>query len=1211
MKRKISCLLAALFLLCSLLPAAHASGLKPVKVGYFELKNCMEGAAEGQRKRGYAFDLLNEISAVNKWNPEYVYGDLGELLDALTAGEIDVIPCISYNAERAEKMLFTEESIVDEGYYIYAPLHDAIRYTGSPKELEGVTVATVEGAFENDLLSNWEHSTGVKTKPVLCSSFEEAWEAVKAGRASCTLNIDTCAPESGFVPLFHLGTYGSFFAVAQGREDIREDISSALARIRQVSPYLMMHLEEKYLPRALSAVRITEEERAWLEEHSVIRFGVIADNYPLSFTDGEGNVAGVFRDMTEMVLQAMGIEAQKEWTLFDSAQAARAALRSHEIDVFCEEYHDYDIAAQNGVVISECADDVTMGSLTLAGKSAARGKIAVAGTGLGEYYAQSVYPGRERIVCANVAECIEKVVSGEAGCAIAHTAVLHQVSNSYREDFSISAISMPCEVCYSAAKTDPEAISILNRGLRLIGQEERTALEMSYTLAEEAEAVSLKSFIRNNRTFFALLVTLVAAVLAVAVSQGLASDRLRQHLAEKAELEKSLVSYRNAIEAESLISLEINLTKNLLTYGVWKTDDGNNASLQDLLGMSVPCPYDAYIAAWRERFVSGESEETFGRMTGREHLLAEFAANRRELTFDYRADTISGRRTYLRRNIYMIRSADGDVIAYTMVKDISEIGRVKEQETALLEAISRGYDSVDMIYFEQDKKMDAIFAHHKMSPAFAALMTPAWISENNLTRRLDLMAERLDPKDREAFWKETRREKIIESFENDQLHTVDFHLVENGENIFFQERFIPIRDADRKLAGMLICIRSTDREIKKELGYRKDLEAAKQAADEANRAKSIFLFNMSHDIRTPMNAILGYTGIAMSKSQEPETVDYLQKINTAGTQLLSLVNQVLEMSRIESGRVTLQEQKIDHVRVAEVMRTVYQEHARSKGITLTVDVRNLVHRHAIGDNDKLTQISNNLVSNAIKYTREGGTVSVVDEELPCDIPGRALYRFTVEDNGIGMSEEYLPHLFEEFSREESSTISKIQGTGLGMPIVKRLTELMGGTIDVSSTLGKGTKFTVIIPMKIDETAGEESAAEEAAGVESLEGMKILLVEDNEMNREIAEEILSAMGAVLTAAEDGVIALEKLSASRPGDFDVVLMDVQMPRMDGYEATRRIRALPDKALASIPIIAMTANAFEEDRQNALAAGMDGHLAKPIDVDRLLITLHQLRK
>lgn len=393
--------------------------------------------------------------------------------------------------------------------------------------------------------------------------------------------------------------------------------------------------------------------------------------------------------------------------------------------------------------------------------------------------------------------------------------------------------------------------------------------------------------------------------------------------------------------------------------------------------------------------------------------------------------------------------------------------------------------------------------------------------------------------------------------------------------------------------------------------YQQIIAEEKELAEAASQAKTSFLFSMSHDIRTPMNAILGYTLMARKKSNDPTVNDYLKKIDIAGNQLLSLVNQVLEMSRIESGKIVLQEQRIDMNEGAEIVRSVYAPQTEAKDIKLTVEVRDLEHSHVIGDNDRLSQITNNLVGNAVKYSTKGGSVYTYVEEEPCDKPGYAIYKMTVEDTGIGMSEEFIPHIFEEFSREATSTVSKIQGSGLGMSIVKQMVDLMGGTIEVASKINVGSKFVVRVPLKIDtEYVAAEQTDDDLLSV-SLDGMHILLVEDNEMNREIAQDILTDAGALIDTADNGLMAVEMVKNSTSGKYDAILMDIQMPGIDGYEATRRIRALDNPELASTVIFAMTANAFAEDRQNALDAGMNGHLTKPIDLPHLLRTLSSLHK
>ena len=519
------------------------------------------------------------------------------------------------------------------------------------------------------------------------------------------------------------------------------------------------------------------------------------------------------------------------------------------------------------------------------------------------------------------------------------------------------------------------------------------------------------------------------------------------------------------------------------------------------------------------------------------------------------------------------------------------------------------------------------------------------------------------------------------------------------------------------------------------------LEIALQHEGAANRAKREFLFNMSHDIRTPMNAIIGFTSLAATHIDNREQVlDYLKKISTSSQHLLSLINDVLDMSRIESGKVKIEEKAVHLPDLVHDVRSIIQPNVAAKRLSLFIDTMDIEDEDIITDPLRLNQILLNILSNAIKFTPTGGMISIRIAQKNGAPKGCVCYEFRIKDNGIGMSEEFQKHIFEEFSREESSTVSGIQGTGLGMSITKNIVDLMGGTIALTSEPGKGTEFIVTLcftrsgqkaePKQLpqleglralvadDDTntclnvstmlskigmrpewtiSGKEAvirtkyAVEQgdafsvyiidwlipdmngieivrqirkvignrcpiiiltaydwadiedearAAGVTAfcekplflselrrvlaepfraepasepaqptaadLKGKKLLLVEDNELNREIALEILKEAGFVVDTAEDGAVAVRKIKQAAPGQYDLILMDIQMPNLDGYEATRQIRALPDAEKANIPIFAMTANAFEEDRQNALAAGMNGHIAKPLDVPHLLCVL-----
>ena len=388
------------------------------------------------------------------------------------------------------------------------------------------------------------------------------------------------------------------------------------------------------------------------------------------------------------------------------------------------------------------------------------------------------------------------------------------------------------------------------------------------------------------------------------------------------------------------------------------------------------------------------------------------------------------------------------------------------------------------------------------------------------------------------------------------------------------------------------------------------LQNALKRAEEGSRAKSAFLFNMSHDLRTPMNAIIGYADLMERHWGEQETTTkYLYKLKSASKFLLSLINNVLEMARIESGKEILNESVCNINRVNEAMDTIMEASINEKHLTFTRTV-NVKHEDIICDQLKINEIFLNVFSNAVKYTPDGGSIHVEVEELPAEKEGYGVYKTSVADSGIGIGKEYIPHLFESFSREHTSSETGIIGTGLGLPIVKTLVEMMDGRIEVESKLGKGTTFSIFIPHKFadkdqavvqDETAGE-------AELGKLKGKRILLAEDNELNAEIAATILNDAGMLVETAEDGTIVLQMLKERPSGYYDLILMDIQMPKMNGYEAAEKIRAWEDER-SEIPIVAMTANAFEEDKKAAFASGMNGHVGKPIEISKLMRTLTQI--
>ena len=443
--------------------------------------------------------------------------------------------------------------------------------------------------------------------------------------------------------------------------------------------------------------------------------------------------------------------------------------------------------------------------------------------------------------------------------------------------------------------------------------------------------------------------------------------------------------------------------------------------------------------------------------------------------------------------------------------------------------------------------------------------------------------------------------ETLRSQEKDYSMTYEFKL-ETGIN-YHQVRvaFVKKKDGTRMA---VVGTRNIDSLIKKERMQEEKLKKAYVAAENANKAKTEFLNNMSHDIRTPMNVILGYNQLMKSQLTESKQLDYQKKIEQSGKLLLAIINNVLDMARIESGKIKVDE---NYERVGEVVDEIistFSSEAEEKEIHLSGSMK-VTHRNILCDGTKIREIYVNLVSNAMKYTPRGGNVTITVEELPCEKEGYMKVKSEIKDTGIGMSKEYLPTLFEPFSREQNTTTGRIGGTGLGMPIVKKMVDLMGGSIEVASELGKGTVFTFTLMHKIADRkfySQKTEAAETSEMGKNLSGKHVLLAEDNDLNAEIAVTVLEETGIVIERVEDGIQCVNRVVQMSPGTYDLILMDIQMPNMDGYQAAQCIRHLDDKMKAEIPIIAMTANAFAEDRKKAFDAGMNGHIAKPIDIEKL---------
>ncbi|MDO4481999.1 MAG: response regulator [Bacillota bacterium] len=819
-------------------------------------------------------------------------------------------------------------------------------------------------------------------------------------------------------------------------------------------------------------------------------------------------------------------------------------------------------------------------------------------------------------------------------------------------------------------------------------------------------------------------------------------------------LERQLAAYRkkteiieHALSASAGVYYNLNITRNIIPGTIFQVVEGVEYNINEIIGFSGDCRYTDAVEYFGNK-LSDEYKKDFFEFLDINHLKECFEKGEDHLVQRYRTKDVLGRQMLAEHHLIMYRDADSsDLMAVTYIIDQSirdefhsrdaEHKKLLAEDMRKIEGLASQYSALYFINFSENEYI-------RYSGMEGTKEFPGDLG-NSAERFFEIykknIIEYTHPEYRDEMLRYACESNVREILKDKKRHSCRFlHIARNGKYIWLELVLIKFSEPEDENFSIAFAFLNVDDEEREKEKQRKALIDALAAAEHANRAKTAFLNNMSHDIRTPMNAIIGYTALAASHLENTEIIrDYLKKISISSSHLLSLINDVLDMSRIESGQVKIEEKEVHLPDVLHDLRTIIQSNIAAKQQDLFIDTQDIMHEDIITDKLRLNQVLLNIVGNAIKFTQVGGTISIRVLEKACARSGYTTFEFRVKDNGIGMSEEFQKHIFESFTREQSTTVSGIQGTGLGMAITKNILDMMGGTISVKSAEGKGSEFLVTLDCKLsgsivkyepipellgaralvadDDTdtcmsvskmlkhigmradwtaSGKEAVvrAKEAfeekdefkvyiidwlmpdmngvetvrrirkvigdsapiiiltaydwsdiekeareAGVtafvmkplfmselrevltrpvrieietEDIEkvdfsGKKILLVEDNELNQEIAAEILKEAGFVVDVVCDGIEALETVAAADSGCYDLILMDVQMPRMNGFTATREIRKLGDVIKANIPIIAMTANAFDEDKKLAFEAGMNGFIAKPIDIDMLMDTLN----
>ena len=683
--------------------------------------------------------------------------------------------------------------------------------------------------------------------------------------------------------------------------------------------------------------------------------------------------------------------------------------------------------------------------------------------------------------------------------------------------------------------------------------------------------------------------------------------------------------YKGALTYDSISTFEVNLTRNTVNTVINRNED----LFYRVPGVDIPGCFDQHVASWEKRILS-DNVDQFREMVSRVNLIEMYKIGERDPWIEYLVQDRFGNRVWLREIITLSRDdITGDIMAVIIVRDVTERKKIETESTRRMELInvlSNDYESVYFVDLDSDsyeiyRRMDRIMKK------YSSVFLPSY------TDSVEAFAYKgVYRQDRENFINSLRIDRVKEVLQKKKGFVFTFRSGNNGAPQYYQVK--GVRIGSGRPMEMLLGFANIEEERQEELRQRRLLEDALEQARHADDAKSAFLSNMSHDIRTPMNAIVGFANIAVSHIDEPQKVkNSLEKIIASSNHLLELIGNVLDMSRIESGRMVLEESWVNLreiiQEVTDLMKPEILVREHEYEFRIAPDVPELV----LCDKLRVTQLLLNILSNAVKYTPKQGRIRLSVSQKRGAPAGYAALEFTVSDTGIGMSREFQSRIFEPFERENNSTVSKVMGSGLGMAICKGIVDSMGGSLTVDSRQGRGSVITVSLAMRYKKEDGSETGAGQEEGhadksaaaslsktavfsspkehpaVKKPEEIRILVVEDNELNREIAKELLEDDGFIVETAPDGQTAIIMIARSDRGYYDAVLMDIQMPGIDGYEATRNIRKMYDYEHANLPVIAMTANAFDEDMEKARSAGMNAYLAKPVEPGALMEALRQI--
>ncbi|MBQ9367880.1 MAG: response regulator [Victivallales bacterium] len=1232
------CLIVLTILGCQFSIASDGKENEPVRVGYYENEVFQEGAQPGSVKNGYAYEYYQKLSEYTGWRYEYVYGDFGDLYQMLLDGKIDFLAGLAWKEERKSLIGYPDSPMGNETYSLIKHKADEA-ITVNPTTLNAKRIGVLASAME-DSLREFLVKHGIQAEVVAYRDYEPLFQAFDRH------DIDLLAAEgdgahkrSNTELLCSFGASNYYLCVSKSRPDLLAKLNIAQTELSVNEPNYISFLRSKYYPVSISSRAFSASEKRWLSEHKGLWVGYLNNYLPYSASDARGNVTGMVKDFIPRMMERLGLEeVAVSFIGFDKYDEMIAGLGTGKIDVAFPVGGGLFYAEESGIfqssaVVSAATELVYKGEYS---ENTVRHFAVNENNRMQAFFVKKHYPNAKITFYPSIYACLEAVSDGQVDCTTLNGLRANDIlRNSRYSDLSLLQTTYNDDRCFGVKIGNEGLLKLVNRGINVLGADYAQNNAFHYT--DQLYFYSFTDMLRDNMALFVSIILVVAALIIVFL--------VRDAKRSKREIQATETARKKLEEANAELA---------------ESQRAKQKELEDRLAL-------------QEELLKQEK-----RRVQQDRMITALAS-------DYRC-------------VYHVDLDNNDAVCYRA-------------------------DPTD----HHQTPEGVHFPYHERF---------TWYANNFVTEQY-----------REEFLKFIDPDHVRELLAKELIICYRYLAKRDGREYYEMIRMAGVRHAENRedhiVHAVGLGLTVIDTEMRETMAKNQALSEALTAAEEANKAKTAFLSSMSHEIRTPMNAIIGLDSLALrNTSLPPETRTYLEKIGGSAQHLLGLINDILDMSRIESGRLVLRKEEFSFSDMLKQLNTMVMSQCNEKGLHYECKVTGGVSDYYIGDDMKLKQVLINILSNAIKFTDAPGNITLTVERTAV-FGDHSTVKFNIKDTGIGMDASFLPKVFDAFTQENSGRSSRYGSAGLGMAITKNIVELMNGTISVESQKGVGTEFTVVITLTNSQRQGpatsyvnpkdmrilvvddEEIAAEHArivldeagikadtcydgptalqmlevqhakhepynlvlldwkmpemdgiavakeirqrydkettviiltsfnwddimdealhTGVDSflakplfasnvldeferiarknnmslykekkraeLKGRHILMAEDNEINAEILKEILQMREAEIDHAENGKIVVEMFEKSPVGYYDAILMDVRMPEMDGLEATAAIRALDKADAKTVPIIAMTANAFDEDVQRSLQVGMNAHLSKPVVSERLYQTLEEL--